>query len=75
MNILQALNQAFNNVERDYAHVTGVKPDGTLIAQTPAGSTVLLQGKAEIGKSVFYDRVSSKVLGDAPTVEFNKYGV
>lgn len=75
MNILQALNQSLNSVQRAYAKVTGIKPDGTLIAQTPAGATVLLTGKADVGKSVYYDRVSSKVLGDAPTVEFNEYSV
>ena len=75
MNLLQVLNQTLNSVERAYATVIGIKSDGTLIAQTPAGATVLLQGKADIGKSVFYDRVSSKVLGDAPTVEFNEYGI
>lgn len=75
MNILQALNQSLNTVQRAYATVTGVKPDGTLIAQTPAGATVLLQGKAEIGKAVYYDRTSGRVLGDAPNVTFYEYGV
>lgn len=75
MNILQALNQSLNTVQRAYATVTGIKPDGTLIAQTPAGATVLLNGKADVGKNVFYNRLDNKVLGDAPDVTFNEYGV
>lgn len=75
MNLLQALNSALNPVIQSYAKVVGIKPDGTLIAQTQTGATVLLQGKAEIGKSVFYNRLDNKVLGDAPDVEFNEYGV
>lgn len=75
MNLLSQLNATLNTVQRAYAHVTSVKPDGTLIAQTPAGATVLLQGKAEVGKSVYYDRVSGKILGDAPDVVFSEYGV
>ena len=75
MNLLQALNSALNPVIQSYAKVVGIKPDGTLIAQTQTGATVLLQGKAEIGKSVFYNRLDNKVLGDAPDVTFNEYGV
>lgn len=75
MNILQALNSALNPVIQSYAKVTGVKPDGTLIATTQTGATVLLQGKADIGKNVFYNRLDNKVLGDAPNVTFYEYGV
>ena len=75
MNILQTLNQALNPVIQSYAKVTGIKSDGALIAQTQTGATVLLQGKADIGKNVFYNRLDNKVLGEAPSVEFHEYGV
>lgn len=75
MNLLQALNVTLNPVVKSYAKVIGIKPDGTLIAQTQTGGTVLLEGKTEIGKNVFYDRVTSKVLEEAPNVTFTEYGV
>lgn len=75
MNILQTLNQALNPVIQSYAKIIGIKSDGTLIAQTQTGATVLLQGKADIGKNVFYNRLNNQVLGDAPNVIFNEYGV
>ena len=75
MNILQTLSQALNPVIQSYAKVTGIKSDGALIAQTQTGATVLLQGKADIGKNVFYNRLDNKVLGEAPSVEFHEYGV
>ena len=75
MNLLSQFQQIFNTEERAFATITGVKPDGTLIATTPTGVVVLLQGKADIGKNVFYDRVSGKVLSEAPNVTFTEYGV
>ena len=75
MNLLQALNSALNPVIQSYAKVVGIKPDGTLIAQTQTVATVLQQGKAEIGTSVFYNRLDNKVLGEAPNVTFYEYGV
>lgn len=75
MNILQTLSQALNPVIQSYAKIIGIKSDGTLIAQTQTGATVLLQGKSEVGKNVFYNRLDNKVLGEAPSVEFHEYGV
>ena len=75
MNLLAQFNAIFNSEERAFAKITGVKPDGMLIATTPTGVVVLLQGKADIGKNVFYDRVTSKVLEEAPNVTFIEYGV
>ena len=75
MNLLSQFQQIFNQEERAFAKITGVKQDGMLIATTPTGVVVLLQGKADIGKNVFYDRVSGKVLSEAPNVTFTEYGV
>ena len=76
MNLLAQFNAIFNSEERAFAKITGVKPDGMLIATTPTGVVVLLQGKADIGKNVFYNRVDNKVLSDAPdNIVFKEYGV
>ena len=75
MNLLSQFQQIFSENPRGYASITGVKSDGTLIAQTPNGAVVLLQGKADIGKVVFYDRVTNHVVDDAPNVIFKEFGV
>lgn len=75
MNLLSQFQQIFTENPKGYATITGVKPDGTLIATTPTGATVLLTGQADIGKAVFYDRVASKVLEEAPDVVFKEWGV
>lgn len=75
MNLLSQFQQIFSENPKGYATVTGIKNDGTLIATTPTGAVVLLQGQAEMGKAVFYDRVESRVVGDAPSVVFREWGV
>lgn len=75
MNLLSQFQQIFNQEERAFAKITGVKPDGMLIATTPTGAVVLLTGSVDIGKNVFYDRVTSRVLDEAPNVTFIEYGV
>ena len=75
MNLLNQMQAIFGQEQRGFATVNSVRPDGKLVATTPTGAVVLLDGKAEVGKNVFYDRVSGKVLGDAPNVEFKEYGV
>ena len=75
MNLLSQFQQIFSENPKGYASITGVKPDGTLIATTQTGAVVLLQGKADIGKAVFYDRVDNKVVDDAPDVVFREFGV
>lgn len=75
MNLLSQFQQIFSENPRGYASITGVKSDGTLITQTPNGAVVLLQGKADIGKVVFYDRVTNHVVDDAPNVIFKEFGV
>ena len=75
MNLLSQFQQIFNSEERAFATVTGVRNDGKLIATMPTGVVVILDGKVDIGKNVFYDRVTSKVLSEAPNVTFTEYGV
>ena len=75
MNLLSQFQQIFSENPRGYASVTGVKSDGTLIATIQTGAVVLLQGKAQVGQAVFYDRVDNKVVDDAPDVVFKEFGV
>lgn len=75
MNLLSQFQQIFNTEERAFATITGVRDDGKLIATMPTGAVVLLTGNVDIGKNVFYDRVTSKVLEEAPNVTFTEYGV
>ena len=75
MDLLSEFNQLFNSTERSVARITGQRGNGLLVAQTEAGSTILLNGEAETGKKVYYDRVSSKVLELAPDVVYSEYGV
>lgn len=75
MNLLSQFQQIFNQEERAFATITGVREDGKLIATMPTGTVVLLTGNVDIGKNVFYDRVTSKVLEEAPNVTFTEYSV
>lgn len=76
MNLLSQFQQLFNATEQAIARVTGVRPDGLLIGTTPTGATVLLVGQVALGKQIFYDRVTGKVLREAPDhVVWAEYGV
>ena len=75
MNLLSQLNRVLTRTERGVARITGQRGDGLVVAQTQSGATILLKGEAETGKQVYYDRVSSTVMGIAPDVVFNEYGV
>lgn len=75
MNLLSQFQQIFADNPKGFATITGIKQDGTLIATTPAGAVVLLEGYVDIGKNVFYDKVENKVLSEAPSVVFSEYGV
>ena len=75
MNLLSQFQQIFNQEERAFATITGVRDDGRLIATMPTGAVVLLTGNVDIGKHVFYDRQTNKVLEEAPDVVFTEYSV
>ncbi len=75
MNFLSQFNQLFNRTEQAMAKVVGIRTDGRLIANTQAGATVLLNGVATLGKTVYYDRRTGQVLGEAPDVKFMAFGV
>ena len=75
MNLLSQFDQLFSSTERSTARITGQRGGGKLVAETESGATILLDGEMETGKKVYYDRVSSKVLGEAPDVTYSGYGV
>ena len=52
MNLLSQFQQIFAENPKGFATITGIKQDGTLIATTPAGAVVLLEGNVDIGKNV-----------------------
>ena len=75
MNILAALNQTLNTTEQAFATVTGQRGGGTVVAQTTGGANILLKGKMETGKNVFYNRRDSTIMSEAPDVVFSEFGV
>lgn len=75
MNLLSQFNQILDRTERAVARVTGQRSGGQIVAQTTSGTTILLTGEMETGKMCYYDKISSKVLGEAPDVIYSKYGV
>lgn len=75
MNLLSQFDQLFSRTERGVARVTGQRGGGKLVAQTESGATILLDGEMETDKKVYYDRVSNRVLGEAPDVPHSEYPV
>lgn len=75
MNLLAQFQQIFSSEERGFATITDIRSDGKLIATIPNGSIVLLNGVVAIGKNVYYNRVTSDVITEAPNVAINEYGV
>lgn len=75
MNLLSQFNQILGRTERGVARITGQRDGGQLVAQTVSGATLLLTGELEIGKMCYYDKVTSKVIAEAPDVIYSEYGV
>ncbi|MGP4950695.1 hypothetical protein ACTXGO_00780 [Psychrobacter sp. T6-1] len=75
MNLLNEFSQILNRTNRGVARVTGQRGGGRLVAEIQSGATILLDGEMETGKKVYYDRLTSKVLGEAPDVIYSQYGV
>lgn len=75
MNLLSQFNQILDRTERGVARITGQRGGGQVVAQTTSGTTILLTGEMETGKMCYYDKTSSRVLGEAPDVIYSKYGV
>lgn len=69
-NIFQQL-QTLNPVHAlHHAIITAQKNDGTLIAESSAGTVVLLYGQAEIGDHVFYNPQNHQIIKSSPALNF-----
>lgn len=75
MNLLDELSSILTPNDKAVATLTGKKADGVWIATTLAGQTVILTGQGEMGKQVYYNRATGAVLGLAPEVRFERFGV
>ena len=75
MNLLDELTAILSPNDKAVARITGKKTDGVWIATTLSGATVILTGQGEMGKQVYYNRATGAVLGVAPEVRFQMFGV
>lgn len=75
MNILSQLDRALNSQVKSIALITGQRSGGLLVAQTESGASILLKGEMDTGKKVYYDMTTSRVLEEAPNVNYSEYGV
>lgn len=69
MNIYQRLNGIINRERRGIAKITGHLGGGSWTAVSQAGGSLILTGQATIGRRVFYDQTSRRILGDAPDLD------
>ncbi|MDO4434837.1 MAG: hypothetical protein Q4B71_00280 [Cardiobacteriaceae bacterium] len=69
-NIFQQLQSLNPNHALYHAVVIGIKADGTIIAQTSSGTTLLLAGQAKIGDHVFYNSQNHQIVKSSPALNF-----
>lgn len=76
MNMLNSLQALLNPEIKGVARIVGQKGGGTVVGETLGGGTVVLQGQAENGKMVYYDKLTMRVLSEAPdAAERGEFGV
>lgn len=75
MNLLEELTNVLTPNAKAVATLTGKKADGVWIATTLSGATVILTGQGDMGKQVYYNRATGEILGVAPEVRFQAFGV
>lgn len=66
-NIKQQFDALFAAQSLAVATVTGQR-GGSVSARTEAGAAIILEGEAEIGKKVRYDRHTGRIVGIAPNL-------
>lgn len=74
MNLYQTLNRLFAT-PKGVAQITGQKGQGVVVGQTLGGVFVVLNGQAEIGDMVYYDRQTHEIAGQAPQGERGEFEV
>ena len=65
MNLKSTFEALFGRQETGIATITGER-GGSYAATTQGGADVVLTGSATVGKKVFYDAKSGRILGEAP---------
>ncbi|MFB2539133.1 hypothetical protein [Acinetobacter sp. c3-l95] len=78
MNLLAQLHITLNQNERGIAKITGQKADGSWLAQTRTGAVLVLTSDVanlSIGKQVYYQKRSNRIVAIAPDVAFKDYAV
>lgn len=67
MNLKSTFEALFSRQETGIATITGERGGGSYAATTQGGAEVVLTGSATVGKKVFYDAKSGRILGEAPS--------
>lgn len=75
MNLLDELTSILTPSTKAVARIKGQRTDGVWIATTLAGATVLLTGQGAMGKQVYYNPTTGAIVGFAPEVRFERFGV
>ncbi len=74
MNLYQTFNRLFAT-PKGVAQITGQKGQGVVVGQTLGGVFVVLNGQAQVGDMVYYDRQTHEITGQAPQGERGEFGV
>ena len=66
MNLKSTFEALLGRQETGIATITGEHGGGSYTATTQGGAEVVLTGSAAVGKKVFYDARSGRILREAP---------
>lgn len=66
MNLKSTFEALLGRQETGIATITGERGGGNYAATTQGGAEVVLTGSATVGKKVFYDVRSGRILREAP---------
>ncbi|MBF0803367.1 MULTISPECIES: hypothetical protein [unclassified Neisseria] len=69
MNLFEQFNAIFNREQRGIAKITGDLGGGSFAARAHGGGNIVLSGQAANGQSVFYDKRTNKIIGQAPDLQ------
>lgn len=68
MNIVKQFAGLVQPERTELAKITGDRGNGAYSAESQGGVALILYGDAEVGKNVWYDAHSNKIIGAAPQV-------
>lgn len=75
MSLLDEIKSALGEQEKAVATITGQRGGGKVVARTLGGVDIILSGEMETGKACFYDRRTNTIMSEAPSVNFQEFGV